>query len=123
MNADKPACLDCYDILSFQLEHTNDCDGYNELINESIKKRRGRRYIKISLDHLQLKVDAGRYGTHNVKGWLIERGFTDATLEEATNLRYRLLKKMLMKDQKESAMSPGEMGNMQDFLYKKIQPL
>ena len=119
MNAEKSARLDCYEIVSFQLEHTNGCNGYDELMNESIKKRRGRKYNKISLDHLKIEVDADRYDTHDVKGWLIERGFTDATLEEATNLRYRLLKNLPMKDWKESAMSPEEMGNMQDYLFNK----
>ena len=57
--------------------------------------------------------------THDVKGWLIERGYADATLEKATNLRYRLLKKMQIKTWNESEVSEEDLGNMQDFLFNK----
>lgn len=78
--------LDCYDIVSLLLEHTNGCIGYDRLIIESIHKNRERMYIAIAISHVKQEVNAGRYSTDNVKDWLIDEGFQDVSLEEATNL-------------------------------------
>lgn len=43
-------------------------------------------YIAIAISHVKQEVNAGRYSTDNVKDWLIDEGFQDVSLEEATNL-------------------------------------
>ena len=117
MNSENTKRLECYEIISFSLEHTNGCNGYDELIQSSIKQRRGRKYSAVALDHIKTEVVAGRYSTTDVKGWLIEQGYKDACLEEATNLRYRLMKSLPIKDWKESDVPNEEMGTMQDYLF------
>ena len=111
--------LECYEIILFSLEHTNSCSGYNELIHGSIQQRRGRKYSAVILERLKNEVRAGRYNTHDVKGFLVDHGYKDASLEEATNLQYRLLKALPIKDWKESDMTREDMGIMQDFLFNK----
>ena len=106
-------------IVSVNLTHTNGCTGNNELVNKLIKKKSGRNYSDVALTHLRKEVKAGRYTTHDVKSWLIEQGMKDATLKEATNLRYRLLKDMPVKgctfDEEDSA----ELGVMEDYLFNE----
>ena len=73
-------------ITSVSLEHTNGCNGGDdqEMIF-ALRKRAGRTYPEYALMHLRKEVKARRYGTDDVKSWLIQSGFLDATLEEAKN--------------------------------------
>jgi len=80
MNDDNTGRLPCFEIYSFSLEHTNGCNGYDELVHESIIQRRGRKYTVVALQHVKTEVCAGRNSTHDVKGWLIEHGYNDASL-------------------------------------------
>lgn len=83
-----------------------------------LKKRGGRKYSEVVLSHLAREVKAGRYSTHDVKGWLIEMGYKDATLNEATNLRYRLLTGKPVKGwSKMDASNKQEIRIMCDFLF------
>ena len=59
------------------------------------------------------------YSTSDVKIWIIDQGYTDATLTEATNLRYRLIKYFPIKGWDASKFSKEEMGGMQDFLFNE----
>jgi len=105
-------------IVSLCLEHTNGCEGGADPDTSfALKKRGGRKYPQFALEHLRKEVLANRYGTHEVKSWLIDAGFSDATLEEATNLRYRLRRDLPIKDWKPNECSDEEMGEMQDFLF------
>lgn len=105
-------------IVSLNLEHTNGCEGGADPDTSfALKKRGGRKYPEFALDHLRKEVLANRYGTHEVKSWLVDAGFSDATLEEATNLRYRLRRGLTIKDWKPNECSDEEMGEMQDYLF------
>lgn len=105
-------------IISLNLEHTNGCrGGADQETVYALKKRGGRSYPLHVLEHLRTEVRARRYGTHDVKSWLVETGFRDVTLDEATNLRYRLLTDMPIKNWKPEECSKEEMGEMQDYLY------
>ena len=106
-------------IVSVNLTHTNGCTGNNELVNKLIKKKSGRNYSDVALTHLRKEVKAGRYTTHDVKSWLIEQGMTDATLKEATNLRYRLLKDMPVKGCSFDEEDSAELGVMVDYLFNE----
>ena len=76
-------------ISSVSLEHTNGCQGgEDQEMVFALRKRAGRSYPQYALDHLRKEVQARRYGTDDVKSWLIQSGFLDATLEEATNLSF-----------------------------------
>jgi hypothetical protein len=119
MNFDRTERLECYEIISFSLEHTNGCNGYDDLVQDSILQRRGRKYSNVALNHIKKEVVAGRYSTTDVKGWLIEQGYQDACLEEATNLRYRLMKGLPIKDWKASEVSNEAIGSMQDYLFNE----
>ena len=119
MSSDKSKGLDCYDIVSLLLEHTNGCIGYDRLITESVQKRRGRRYTDVVINHLSREIKAGRYSTDDVKDWLIDEGFEDVSLKEATNIRYRLLKELPIKGWKESEIPKEHMGKMEDYLFNK----
>ena len=85
MNIDNTDRLECYEIVSFSLKHKNGCHDNQDVIMESIIKQRGRKYSRVALDHIQIEVLAGRYSTKDVKGWLVDQGYKDGTLEEATN--------------------------------------
>ncbi|KAL7535175.1 hypothetical protein ACHAXR_006322 [Thalassiosira sp. AJA248-18] len=82
------------EICGLCLTHSNGCKGKgsDELINECICNCSGRKYSLMALGYLQIQkeVKSGRYTTDNVLSWLNDQGIADATLEEATNLRYRL---------------------------------
>ena len=105
-------------IVSLCLEHTNGCEGGADPDTSfALKKRGGRKYPQFALEHLRKEVLANRYGTHEVKSWLIDAGFSDATLEEATNLRYRLRRDLPIKDWKPNECSDETMGAMQDYLF------
>ncbi len=108
-------------ITSVSLEHTNGCvGGADPDMTFALKKRAGRKYPKFALDHLRKEVKGGRYGTHDVKSWLFQFGFKDATLEEATNLRYRLMKDKPIKNWKPDDTSTKEqMGDMMDYLHNE----
>ena len=107
------------EIVSFCFEHTNGCTGCDQLVNKAIRRRRGRNYSDIALAHLSKEVKAGRYSTHDVKSWLIEQGMKDATLEEATNLRYRILKDMPIKGWDYAEADKDSMAVMEDFLFNE----
>ena len=107
-------------IVGLCLEHTNGCKGRDELINKAIRQRRGRKYTDVQLTHLRKEVKAGRYKTDDVKSWLVDQGMTDATLEEATNLRYRLLKDRPIKGwYAEDGDDSATLGAMQDYLFNE----
>ena len=74
------------------LDHTNGCTGYDSLMQGVIQKSHGRKYSATAIEYLNRELNAGRYSTADVKIWIIDRGYIDATLTEATNLRYRLMK-------------------------------
>ena len=108
------------EIVSLCLEHTNGCTGSDKLINDAIKSRRGRKYTDVALTHLRKEVKAGRYTTHDVKSWLVDQGMKDATLEEATNLRYRLIKDFPIKGWKfADSKDAVELGAMEDYLFNE----
>ena len=73
-------------IVSAYLKHTNGCNESDTLMNNTMKKYRGRKYSDDVLQCLHKKVNMGRYSTTDVKNWLIDQGLIDAYLEEATNL-------------------------------------
>ena len=50
---------------------------------------------------------------------MIQSGFLDATLEEATNLRYRLLTNLAIKDWKPNECSKEEIGEWTDYLHNE----
>jgi len=104
-------------IVSFNFEHTGGCTGCDQLVNKQIRRRRGRNYSDIALAHLSKEVRAGRYSTHDVKSWLFEQGMKDVTLEEATNLRYRILKNMTIKGWDFADADKDNMAVMEDFLF------
>ena len=106
-------------IISIDLRHTNGCTGDNELVNKSIRKRRGRNYSDVGLNHLKTEVKAGRYTTHDVKSWLNDQGMKDATLREATNLRYRLMKDKPVKGYEFDEKDGAELGAMEDYLFNE----
>ena len=58
----------------------------------------------------------GRYSTDDVKSWIIDKGYTDAMITEAENIRYRLMKYLPIRGWDSSKSSKEEMGGMQDFL-------
>ena len=107
-------------ITSVSLEHTNGCNGGDdqEMIF-ALRKRAGRTYPDYALAHLRKEVKARRYGTDDVKSWLIQSGFLDATLEEATNLRYRLLNDEPIKNWKPNECSKEEIGQWTDYLHNE----
>jgi len=107
------------EIIGIDLRHTNGCTGDNELVNKSIRRRRGRNYSDVGLNHLKIEVKAGRYTTHDVKSWLHDQGMKDATLREATNLRYRLMKDMPVKGYEFDEKDSAELGAMEDCLYNE----
>ena len=107
------------EIIGIDLRHTNGCTGDNELVNKSIRKRRGRNYSDVGLNHLKIEVKAGRYTTHDVKSWLNDQGMKDATLREATNLRYRLMKDMPVKGYEFDKEDSAELGAMEDYLFNE----
>ena len=81
-----------------QLEHTNGCTGgEDENLNALIRQRGGRNYDNVILNILREDVKAGHYGTDDVRSKLVDFGLPDVTLEEATNLRYRLMKDLPIK--------------------------
>ena len=49
----------------------------------------------------------------------MDQGYKDGSLEEATNLRHRLLKDLPIKDWRDSNVGKEEMGAMKDFLFNK----
>jgi len=107
-------------ITSVSLEHTNGCNGGDDQeMVFALRKRAGRTYPQYALTHLRKEVKARRYGTDDVKSWLIQSGFLDATLEEATNLRYRLLNDESIKDWKPNEFSKEEMGQWTDYLHNE----
>jgi len=107
-------------ITSVSLEHTNGCSGGDDQeMVFALRKRAGRTYPEHALTHLRKEVKARRYGTDDVKSWLIQSGFLDATLEEATNLRYRLLTDAPIKDWKPNECSKEEMGQWTDYLHNE----
>ena len=106
------------EIVGIDLRHTNGCAGDNELVNKSIKKRKGRIYSDVALTHIKREVKAGRHATHDVRSWLTDQGMTDATLKEATNLRYRLIKDMPVKGYEFEA-DGAELGAMEDYLFNE----
>ena len=57
-----------------------------------IKKRRRRKYSATALEYFNRESNLFRYSTHDVKIWIIYQRYTDATLAEVTNIRYRLMK-------------------------------
>jgi len=107
------------EIVGIDLRHTNGCTGDNELVNKAIKKRRGRNYSDVGLNHLKIEVKAGRYTTHDVKSWLHDQGMKDATLREATNLRYRLMKDMPVKGYEFDEEDSAGLGAMEDYLFNE----
>ena len=111
---------DMIEIVGLCLEHTNGCTGCDKLMNDAIKSRRGRKYTDVALTHLRKEVKAGRYTTHNVKSWLVDQGMKDATLEEATNLRYRLIKDLPVKGWNfADANDTVDMAAMEDYLFNE----
>ena len=105
-------------ITGLSLDHTNGCLGNDPEMNHAIKKRSGRCYPDAALTHLRKEVVAGRYETKDVHDWLVDYGYRDATLNEATNLRYRLLKKLPIKGWDKAAMDDKRMiGEMRDYLF------
>ena len=64
-------------------------------------------------------MNAGRYSTDNVKNWVMDEGFEDDSLEEATNLQYRLLNFFPVKGWNESELPKGHMGRIQEYLFNK----
>ena len=111
---------DMIEIVGLCLEHTNGCTGCDKLYNDAIKSRRGRKYTDVALTHLRKEVKAGRYTTHDVKSWLVDQGMKDATLEEATNLRYRLIKDLPIKGWKfADSKDAVELGAMEDYLFNE----
>ncbi|KAL7532284.1 hypothetical protein ACHAXR_004536, partial [Thalassiosira sp. AJA248-18] len=108
---------ECVEICGLSLIHTNGCKGSDELINECIRNRAGRKYSSMALGFLKKEVKSGRYTTDDVLSWLNEQGVVDATLHEATNLRYRLIKDRPIKDWNVNKVPEQEMGEMKDFLF------
>jgi hypothetical protein len=62
----------------------------------------------------------GRYSTRDVKSCLVEYGYRDATLTEATNLWYRIKTGRPIKGwTKEDSTNDAEIGMMEDYLYRE----
>jgi hypothetical protein len=102
-------------VISLQLEHTNGCKGSDELVRATITQQRGRKYLNSHLAFLHKECKAGRYKTTDVQDKLTEYGYTDVTLKEATNLRYRL-----MNDKNIKGYEPApeeEEGKQIDYLF------
>ncbi len=112
---------DIVEICTCILEHTNGCLGGSDPdMNYAVMKRGGRKYPESILDHLETEVRAGRYSTNDVQGWLVECGLRDASLAEATNLRYRILKNLPIKGwTKKDADNKKSVGEMEDYLYNE----
>ena len=106
-------------IVNLNLEHDNGCSGNDDFMNKLIDKRNGRRYDDNALSHLRSEVKAGRYTTHDVKSWLGDQGMKDATLREATNLRYRLIRDIPIKGYNPKEVDERDIGQMQDFLFNE----
>jgi hypothetical protein len=83
-------------------------------------QRSGRKYPDVVLSSLREDVKAGWYGTDDVRSKLVDFGFPDVSIKEATNLRYRLMKDLPIKGwtgkdvNEETEM---EMRSMQDYLF------
>ena len=105
-------------IAGIDLRHTNGCAGGNELVNKSIRKRKGRTYSDVSLTHVKREVKVGRHETRAVKSWLIGQRMTGVTLREATNLRHRVMKGMPAKGHEFEADS-AELGSMKYYLFNE----
>lgn len=104
------------EIVSICLDHTNGCKGADPLLDIAINQRRGKTYSNIHLEHLQKEVTKGRYNTRDCQNWLIEQGYTDTTLKEATNIRYRLIKGLPIKGY-DPPPSDETYGQILDYLY------
>ena len=81
-------------IVGLNLEHDNGCTGNDQTINNLVDKRGGRKYPVPVLEHLKCEIQAGCYTTGNVQNWLADQGMHHVTLEEATNIRYRIMKNL-----------------------------
>lgn len=109
-------------VTGLSLEHTNGCTGHDPEMQPLIQKRRGRKYSATALEYLKKEVLSGRYNTSDVKSWLVDQGFHDATLSEATNLRYRLMKGLAIRGWDYTKLSKkdlNELGSMEDYLYNE----
>jgi hypothetical protein len=73
-----------------------------------------------SIKSLREDVKAGQYGTDDVRSKLVDFGLPDVSIEEATNLRYRLMKDLPIKGWTGKDVNKGtqmEMRSMQDYLF------
>jgi hypothetical protein len=103
------------------LEHTDGCNGgADEDMNMLVLRRSGRKYPDHVLNSLREDVKAGRYGTNDVRSKLVDFGLSDVSIEEATNLRYRLMKDLPIRgweSNDENEETQTEMRSMQDYLF------
>lgn len=114
-------------IVSLNLTHNNGCTmGSDVDMNEAILKRRGRKYDNIFLDSLRREVKSGRYSTYDVRSRLVEAGYKNASLEEATNLRYKILTDKPIKDwvppppdESRDDEDVAAMKTMEDYLFNE----
>ena len=113
--------LKCVEIAAVSLGHTNGCLGPADTeMNFAVKMRAGRKYTDVFLAHVTREVKMGRYSTRDVKSCLVEYGYRDATLAEATNLRYRIKTGLPIKGwTKEDSKNDAEIGMMEDYLYRE----
>jgi hypothetical protein len=105
-----------------ELEHTNGCisGGDHDDINALIRQCSGRKYNDVVLNSLREDVKASRYGTDDVRSKLVDFGLSDVSLEEVTNLRYRLMKDLPIRGWEGKALDDQlqmDTKSMQDYLF------
>jgi len=104
-------------ICGLNLVHDNGCTGNDQTINHLVEKRGGRKYPVPVLEHLKCEIQGGRYTTANVQNWLADQGMHHVTLEEATNIRYRIMKNLPIRGWEPKKISAEDMGPMADYIF------